>query len=138
MRNFKDIIIEKLKVSKEYKDEIDFSWYELVKLIYKNDCTVHLLDIRENNDPIFKDFHDLPEFTPNTSKPKYMYSTSGDFITGLRVDYINYRNGWIDITYSLKENGPIEYCTTESFSDLKDFLDTELIIKIYDYLKQNA
>ena len=48
MRNFKDIIIEKLKVSKEYKEEIDFSWYELVKLIYKNDCSVYLLDIREN------------------------------------------------------------------------------------------
>ena len=138
MRNFKDIIIEKLKVSKEYKDEIDFSWYELVKLIYKNDCNVYLLDIRENNDPIFKDFHDLPEFIPNTSKPKYMYSTPGGFITGLRVDYINYRNGWIDITYRLKENGSTEYCTTEAFSDLKDFLDTELIIKIYDYLKQNA
>ena len=77
MRNFKDIIIEKLKVSKEYKEEIDFSWYELVKLIYKNDCSVYLLDIHENNDPIFKDFHDLPKFTPNTSKPKYMYSTPG-------------------------------------------------------------
>ena len=138
MRNFKDIIIEKLKVSKEYKEEIDFSWYELVKLIYKNDCNVYLLDIRENNDPIFKDFHDLPEFIPNTSKPKYMYSTPGGFITGLRVDYINYRNGWIDIMYRLKENGSTEYCTTESFSDLKDFLDTELIIKIYEYSKQNA
>ena len=138
MRNFKDIIIEKLKVSKEYKEEIDFSWYELVKLIYKNDCSVHLLDICENNDPIFKDFHDLPEFTPNTSKPKYMYSTPGGFIIGLRVDYINYRNGWIDIMYRLEENGSTQYCTTEAFSDLKDFLDTELIIKIYDYLKQNA
>ena len=40
--------------------------------------------------------------------------------------------------YRLKENGSTEYCTTENFSDLKDFLDTELIIKIYDYLKQNA
>ena len=137
MKELRQHICEKLKVGKQYAP-ISSEFKDLVKLIYKNDCTVHLLDICENNDPIFKDFHDLPEFTPNTSKPKYMYSTSGGFITGLRVDYINYRNGWIDITYSLKENGSTEYCTTENFSDLKDFLDTELIIKIYDYLKQNA
>ena len=86
MRNFKDIIIEKLKVSKEYKEEIDFSWYELVKLIYKNDCSVYLLDIRENNDPIFKNLKKLPEYTPNTSKHKYMYSTHGGLITELRID----------------------------------------------------
>ena len=138
MRNFKDIIIEKLKVSKEYKEEIDFSWYELVKLIYKNDCDIYLLDICENNDPIFKDFHDLPEFTPNTSKPKYMNFKPGGFIIGLRVDDIDLRNDWLYIMYRLEENGRTGYCRVETFSDLKDFLDAELIIEIYEYLKQNA
>ena len=37
MRNFKDIIIEKLKVSKKYTPEIDFSWSVFIKRIYNND-----------------------------------------------------------------------------------------------------
>ena len=138
MRNFKDIIIEKLKVSKKYTPEIDFSWSAFIKLIYKNDWAVSLLDIYENNKPLFKDFYDLPEFTPNTSKPKYMFNTAGGFITGLRVEAEDLHNDWLDIMYRLEENGRTGYCKVESFSDLKDFLDTELIIKIYDYLKDNA
>ena len=138
MRNFKDIIIEKLKVSKEYRREIEFSWYEFIKLIYKHDYVVSLLDIYENNNPIFKDFYDLPEFTPNTSKTKYMFTTPGGFIVGLRVEATDLHNDWLDIMYKQDENSHIKYCKTESFGDLKDFLDTELIIQIYDYLKQNA
>ena len=138
MRNFKDIIVEKLKVSKEYIPEIDFSWYELIKLIYNNDYVVRLLDIQENNNHIFKGFYDLPEFKPNTSKPKYMNFKPGGFIIGLRVDAIDLRNDWLDIMYRLEENGRTGYCKAESFSDLKDFLDTELIIEIHEYLKQNA
>ena len=53
MRNFKDIIIEKLKVSKEYTPEIDFSWSVFIKRIYNNDYMVRLLDIQENNNHIF-------------------------------------------------------------------------------------
>ena len=97
MRNFKDIILEKLKVSKDYKQEIEFSWYEFIKLIYKHDYVVSLLDIWENDNPIFKDFSDLPEFTPNTSKPKYMYTTPGGFIVGLRVEATDLHNDWLDI-----------------------------------------
>lgn len=138
MKNLKEHILEKLKVSKEYKPEINFSWYEFIKLIYKNEWVVSLLDIHENNKPLFKDFYDLPEFTPNTSKPKYMFTTPGGFITGLRVEAEDLHNEWLDIMYKLDENGHTKYCKSESFSDLKDFLDTELIIQIYDYLKQNA
>lgn len=138
MKLINNYISEKLKVSKEYKQEIDFSWYELIKLIYKNDWVVSLLDIHENNKPLFKDFYDLPEFTPNTSKPKYMFNTAGGFITGLRVEAEDLHNDWLDIMYKLDENGHTKYCKVESFSDLKDFLDTELIIKIYDYLIDNA
>ena len=138
MRNFRDIIIEKLKVSKEYTPEIDFSWSVFIKLIYKNGYILRLLDIQENNNYIFKEFYDLPEFTPNTSKPKYMKFKPGGFITGLRVDDIDLHNDWLDIMYRLEENGRTGYCKVESFSDLKDFLDAELIIEIYDYLKQNA
>ena len=138
MKLINKYISEKLKVSKDYKPEIDFSWYEFIKLIYKNDYVVRLLDICENNTPIFKDFSDLPEFTPNTSKPKYMYSTPGGFITGLRVEAEDLDRDVADIMYKLDEKGGTHYCTVESFGDLKDFLDTELIIKIYDYLKENA
>ena len=138
MRNFKDIILEKLKVSKDYKQEIEFSWYEFIKLIYKHDYVVSLLDIWENDNPIFKDFSDLPEFTPNTSKPKYMYTTPGGFIVGLRVEATDLHNDWLDIMYKLDENSHTKYCKVESFGDLKDFLDTEVIIQIYDYLKRNA
>lgn len=138
MRNFKDIILEKLKVSKDYKQEIEFSWYEFIKLIYKHDYVVSLLDIWENDNPIFKDFSDLPEFTPNTSKPKYMYTTPGGFIVGLRVEATDLHNDWLDIMYKLDKNSHTKYCKVESFSDLKDFLDTGVIIQIYDYLKQNA
>lgn len=138
MKLINKYISEKLKVSKDYKQEIDFSWYEFIKLIYKNDYVVSLLDIWENNKPIFKDFYDLPEFTPNTSKPKYMFTTPGGFIIGLRAEAEDLHNGWLDIMYRLDENDHTKYCKSESFSDLKDFLGTELIIKIYDYLKQNA
>lgn len=131
-------ISEKLKVSKEYKPEIDFSWYEFIKLIYNNDWVVSLLDIQENNKPLFKDFYDLPEFTPNTSKPKYMFTTPGGFIIGLRAEAEDLHNEWLDIMYKIDKNGHTKYCKSESFGDLKDFLGTELIIKIYDYLKENA
>lgn len=138
MKDLKQHILEKLKVSKEYKPEIDFSWYEFIKLIYKNEWVVRLLDIKENGKPLFKDFYDLPEFNPNTSKPKYRYSTPGGFITGLRVEAEDLDNYWLDILYKLDENDHTKYCKVESFSDLKDFLDTELIMQIYDYLKENA
>ena len=138
MKNLKEHILEKLKVSKGYKPEIDFSWYEFIKLIYKNEWVVSLLDIHENNKPLFKDFYDLPEFTPNTSKPKYMFSKPGGYIIGLRAEAEDLHNEWLDIMYKLDENGHTKYCKSESFSDLKDFLDTELIIQIYDYLKENA
>ena len=138
MKDLKEHILEKLKVSKDYKPEIEFSWYEFIKLIYKHDYVVSLLDIYENNNPIFKDFSDLPEFKPNTSKPKYMYTTPGGFIVGLRVEATDLHNDWLDILYKRDKNGHTLYCKAESFGDLKDLLDTELIIKIYDYLKQNA
>lgn len=138
MKLISNYILEKLKVSKDYKPEIDFSWYEFIKLIYKNEWTVSLLDINENNKPLFKDFYDLPEFTPNTAKPKYMYSTPGGFITGLRVEAEDLDNDVADIIYRLDETDRACYCAVESFGDLKDFLDTELIIQIYDYLTQNA
>lgn len=138
MKLINNYISEKLKVSKEYKPEIDFSWYEFIKLIYKNDYVVSLLDIQENNKPLFKDFYDLPEFTPNTSKPKYMFTTPGGFIIGLRAEAEDLHNEWLDIMYKLDKSGHTKYCKSESFGDLKDFLGTELIIKIYDYLKENA
>lgn len=140
MKNLKEHILEKLKVSKEYKPEIDFTWYEFIKLVNKNNdfYAVFLLDIHENNKPLFKDFYDLPEFTPNTSKPKYMFTTPGGFIIGLRAEAEDLHNEWLDIMYKIDKNGHTKYCKSESFGDLKDFLDTELIIQIYDYLKQNA
>lgn len=138
MKNLKQHILEKLKVSKEYKPEIEFSWYEFVKLIYKHDYVISLLDIYENDNPIFKEFSDLPKFTPNTSKPKYMFTTPGGFIIGLRAEAEDLHNEWLDIMYKIDKNGHTKYCKSESFGDLKDFLDTELIIQIYDYLKQNA
>ena len=138
MKDLKEHILEKLKVSKEYKPEIEFSWYEFVKLIYKHDYVISLLDIYENNNPIFKEFSDLPKFTPNTSKPKYMFTTPGGFIIGLRAEAEDLHNEWLDIMYKIDKNGHTKYCKSESFGDLKDFLDTELIIQIYDYLKQNA
>ena len=67
-----------------------------------------------------------------------MFTTPGGFITGLRAENEDYHNGWLDIMYKLEENGHTKYCKTESFGDLKDFLDTELIIQIYEYLKENA
>lgn len=140
MKELRQHILEKLKISKEYKQEIEFSFYQLIKLINKNNDfhRVFLLDIQENNNPIFKDFYELPEFKPNTANPKYMFSTPGGFIIGLRAGTEDLHNEWLDIMYKLDENEHIKYCKTESFGDLKDFLDTELIIQIYDYLKQNA
>lgn len=138
MKELRQHILEKLKVSKEYKPEIEFSWYEFVKLIYKHDYVVSLLDIKENSKPLFDSFEDLPEFTPNTSKPKYMFTTPGGFIIGLRAEAEDLHNEWLDIMYKIDKNGHTKYCKSESFGDLKDFLDTELIIQIYDYLKQNA
>lgn len=140
MKLINKYISEKLKVSKNYKPEIDFSWYEFIKLVHKNNefYVVFLLDIDENDKPLFKNFYDLPEFTPNTSKPKYMFTTPGGFITGLRAEAEDLHNDWLDIMYKIDKSGHTKYCKVESFSDLKDFLDTELIIKIYDYLKENA
>ena len=45
MHNFKDIIIEKLKVYKEYTQEIDFSWSVFIKHIYNNNYKVRLKNI---------------------------------------------------------------------------------------------
>lgn len=139
MKELKQHILEKLKVSKEYKPEIEFSFYQLIKLIYNSrDWVVYLLDIYEHGKPLFKDFYDLPEFTPNTSKPKYMFSKPGGYIIGLRAEAEDLHNEWLDIMYKLDKDEHTKYCKVESFGDLKDFLDTELIIQIYDYLKQNA
>ena len=139
MKDLKEHILEKLKVSKEYKPEIEFSFYQLIKLVYNSrDWVVYLLDICEYGKPLFKDFYDLPEFTPNTSKPKYMFSKPGGYIIGLRAEAVDLHNEWLDIMYKLDKDDHTKYCKVESFGDLKDFLDTELIIQIYDYLKQNA
>jgi len=138
MKDLKEHIFEKLTVSTNYKPEIDFTWYAFVKSIYNHEYEVLLLDIYENNNPIFKDFYDLPEFTPNTSKPKYRYSTPGGFIIGLLVEPSDLRNSRLYIIYKLDENSEPKYCIVESLGDLQDFLDTELIIQIYNYAKQHA
>ena len=137
MKNLKQHILEKLKISKEYKPEIEFSWYEFVKLIYKNDYVVSLLDINENGKPLFDSFEDLPRFTPDTSKPQYMYSIPG-FITALKVEVYAMENDFLELCYKETEKTVGRSTQIESFKELRQFLDTELIIQIYDYLKQNA
>lgn len=137
MKNLKQHILEKLKISKEYKQEIEFSWYEFVKLIYKHDYVVSLLDIKENGKPLFDSFEDLPRFTPDTSKPQYMYSIPG-FITALKVEGYAIENDFLELCYKETEKSISGTSRIESFKELKQFLDIELIIQIYDYLKQNA
>lgn len=139
MKLISNYILEKLKVSKDYnyKQEIDFSWYEFIKLIYKNDNLISLLDIKENGKPLFNSFEDLPRFTPDTSKPQYMYSIPG-FITALKVEVYAIENDFLELCYKETEKSVSRSTQIESFKQLKQFLDEELIIQIYEFIKANA
>ena len=56
MRNFKDIIIEKLKVTKNYGE---FTWDEFINALYKYDDHC---DLRFEDLPNINGYDDLPEF----------------------------------------------------------------------------
>ena len=119
MRNFKDIIVEKLKVT---KNSFDFTWDEFIEALYKLETHMFWLEelpgIKYNNIPEFEHEGKIVKVYALVMYDPY---TKSDTINILySPDKISYKN---DIVIS-------------SLDALNDILDTELISEIYSCISK--
>ena len=120
MRNFKDIIIEKLKVT---KNSLTFTWDDFIEALYKYDNSSFWLEDLPNIDG----YDDLPEF-------KY----EGKIVKAVSLykfdSYI--LNETVNVIYSYNESSIRQDMTISSLDSLNDILDQELIAEIYEIISK--
>ena len=119
MHNFKDIIVEKLKVT---KNSFDFTWEEFIEALYK--LETHMFYLEEL--PSMK-YNDLPEFEYDGKILK----------VHALIMYNSYtRSDTINILYSPNKVSYRNDIEISSLDALNDILDKELISEIYDIISK--
>ena len=83
MRNFKDIIFEKLKVT---NNSDGFTWDEFINTLYKYDHIHHSLQ-----------FDDLPDINGYDDLPEFEYDGKTVKLIALVIFDFNFANGTIDV-----------------------------------------
>ena len=115
MRNFKDIILEKLKVT---KNSYGFSWDEFLNALYKYDT--HSLW-----------FDDLPNINGYDDLPEFEYEGKTVKLGALVMFDVNIENNTIDALYYPDNAGVRRILTIHNLDELNSILGDELSSKIY-------
>ena len=118
MRNFKDIIIEKLKVN---KNSGEFTWGEFVNNLEKCEGSGFWLEDLPNVDG----FNDLPGFRHEGKLVRACAIVTYDFYLEDKL---------VDILYSADERHARRALTIHSLEELNSILGKELILEIYDLI----
>ncbi len=116
MRNFKDIILDKLKVSKN-SIEFTFTWDEFIEALYK--LETHMFWLEEL--PGIK-YNDLPEFEYEGKIAKVYALVMYDSYT---------KSDTVNILYSPDEVSYKNDIVISSLDALNDIIDQKLISEIY-------
>ena len=119
MRNFKDIIVEKLKVT---KNSFDFTWEEFIEALYKYETLAFWLE-----DLSDITYYDLPEVEYEGKKIKIYALAKYDFYT---------ENDIVNVLYSHDGSSLRNDIEISSLEALNDILDKELISEIYDIISK--
>ena len=116
MRNFKDIIVEKLKVT---KNAFDFTWDEFIEALYKYKSYAFWLE-------------DLPNITYYDDLPEAEYEGKRVKIYAL-AKYDSYtENDIVNVLYTCNESSLSNDMVISSLTALNDILDQKLISEIYN------
>ena len=118
MRNFKDIIIEKLKVN---KNSSEFTWGEFVNNLEKYKGSGFWLEDLPNVDG----FNDLPGFRHEGKLVKVCAIVTYDFYLEDKL---------VDILYTDDERHARRILTIHSLEELNSILGKELVSEIYDLI----
>ena len=123
MRNFKDIIIEKLKVTKN-SSEFTFTWDEFVNALYKFVSSAFWL----KDLPNIHRYKDLPEF-------EYEGKIVKAVALVMLYDF-SLENKTVNLLYSYNETSIRNYMTIHNLNELTSVLDPDLISEIYDIISK--
>ena len=118
MRNLKDIIIEKLKVT---KNSLTFTWDDFIEALYKYDNSSFWLEDLPN----INGYDDLPEFVYEGKIVKIVALYKFDSYT---------LNDTVNVIYSYNESSVRQDMTISSLDSLNNILDQELISEIYEII----
>ena len=118
MRNFKDIIIEKLKVN---KNSSEFTWGEFVNALNNCEESGFWLEDLPNVDK----FNDLPEFKHEGKLVKVCAIVTYEFYVEDKL---------VDILYTADERHARRILTIHSLEELNSILGKELISEIYNII----
>ena len=116
MRNFNDIIIEKLKVTKNYGE---FTWDEFINALYKY------------NDHHDLWFEDLPDINGYEDLPEFEYNGKTVKLDALVMFDLNFENNTIDALYYPDYASVHRILTIHNLDELTSILGDELSSKIY-------
>ena len=116
MRNFKDIIIEKLKVT---KNSDGFTWDEFIDALYKYDDQHGLW------------FDDLPNINGYDDLPEFEYEGKTVKLGALVMFDVNVENNTIDALYYPDNASVRRILTIHNLDELISILGDELSSKIY-------
>ena len=118
MRNFKDIIIEKLKVTKN-SSEFTFTWDEFVDALYKFSGSAFWLE-------------DLPNIHRYKDLPDFAYEGKIVKVVALVMLYdFSLENKTVNLLYSSNEANIRNYMIIHNLNELNSILDLDLISEIY-------
>lgn len=122
MRNFKDIIVEKLKVTKN-SFEFTFTWDEFIKALYEYETHAFWLEDLPN----IKYYDDLPEVEYEGKMVKIYALVKYDSYT---------ESDTINILFSFYGSRLRNDIVISSLDALNDILDKELISEIYSRISK--
>ena len=120
MRNFKDIIVEKLKVT---KNSFGFTWDEFIEALYEYEHGAFWLEDLTNVEGYF----DLPEVEYEGKRVKIYALAKYDSYT---------KSDTINVLYSSDESRLRNDMVISSLDALNDILDNELISEIYSRISK--
>ena len=118
MRNFKDIIIEKLKVT---KNSDEFNWGDFVNALEKNEGSGFWLEDLPNVDG----FNDLPGFRHEGKLVR---------VCAIVIYEFHVEDKLVDVLYSADEKYARRVLTIHSLEELNSILGKELVSEIYDLI----
>lgn len=122
MRNFKDIILEKLKVTKN-SNEFTFTWDEFVNALKFVGSAFWLEDL-----PNIHRYKDLPDFEYEGKIVK---------VVALVILYdLSLENKTVNLLYSSNEASVRNIMTIHNLNELNSVLDPDLISEIYTIISK--
>lgn len=123
MRNFKDIILEKLKVTKN-SNEFTFTWDEFVNALYKFVGSAFWLE-------------DLPNIRRYKDLPDFEYEGKIVKVVALVIFYdSSLENKTVNLLYSSNEASIRNIMTIHNLNELNSVLDPDLISEIYTIISK--